>query len=373
MKRTPEQFRLAFLYAASTLIAACNFGSEPGSPADTPPGASAGANQSVLERSSVQLTGNGSGSDTPLTFEWIQTSGSTVTINNADRAQVSFDAPAVAAGSEVLTFRFTVTDSSGRNATDDIDVTVSDVPPGSAAGADQAVLENSLVQLSGSGAGSATPLMFAWTQIGGPTVTINNANSALASFTAPDVAAGAPEVLVFQLAVTDSDGQVATDTVAVSVSETQAIITISGRLEYQFPNPNANCDGLNFASIDVRPMRQVTVQLIDANSNALLDTMVSDDSGNYAFTSNSQSPVFVRVRSELIRNGNPSWNVEVRDNTSNTGQPLLQRPIYVLDGPASSPNGANDVRNLLATHGWTGAGFTGSRSAAPFAVLDTNR
>jgi hypothetical protein len=45
--------------------------------------------------------------------------------------------------------------------------------------------------------------------------------------------------------------------------------------------------------------------------------------------------------------------------------------LYVLDGPAGSPNGANEVRNLLARTGWTGSGFTGTRAAAPFSVLDT--
>jgi len=229
------------------------------------------------------------------------------------------------------------------------------------------------VQLNGTGTDpdAGDTLTFLWSQTGGTGVVLNTPSSAQASFTAPNVPPNMPEVLTFQLTVTDAAGLSASDTVGITVSEPAAQVTISGNLSFEFPIPNPNCNGLNFNAVEVRPIRQATVQLIDALSNAVVAATVSDDAGFYSFVADGQSSVFVRVRAELKKSGAPSWDVEVRDNTSATGSPLAQRPMYVLDGVARSPNGADDQRDLLATHGWTGSGFTGTRSAAPFSILDT--
>jgi K319-like protein len=245
--------------------------------------------------------------------------------------------------------------------------------PTARAGIDQSVVENVTVQLSGSGSDQnvGDTLTFAWTQTSGTGVTINNPGLAQASFLAPDVAPNVPETLSFRLTVTDAGGLSATDDIDVTVSEAAPVVTISGLLQYEFPTPKAMCDGLNFVPSNVRPIRGATVQLVDANGGAVLDSMVSGGDGSYSFQADGQTSVFVRVRAELKRSGSPSWDVEVRDNTANTTAALDQRPLYVLDGPAGNPNGADEVRNLLATHGWTGTSFAGTRSAAPFSVLDT--
>jgi K319L-like, PKD domain len=245
--------------------------------------------------------------------------------------------------------------------------------PTASAGIDQSVVENTTVQLSGSGSdqNAGDTLSYEWTQMSGNAVTINNAGLAQASFLAPNVAANVPETLTFRLTVTDAGGLSATDDVDVTISEPAPVVTISGALQYEFPTPKAMCDGLNFVPGNVRPIRGATVQLVDANGGAVLDSMVSGDDGSYSFQADGQTSVFVRVRAELQRSGSPSWDVEVRDNTANTTTALNQRPLYVLDGPAGNPNGADETRNLLATHGWTGTAFNGTRSAAPFSVLDT--
>lgn len=82
------------------------------------------------------------------------------------------------------------------------------------AGVDQTVSVNAVVTLSGIGTDAdGNPLTFAWTQTAGtPTVTINNATSATASFTAPNTAT----VLTFQLTVSDGTDTNA-DTVVVTV------------------------------------------------------------------------------------------------------------------------------------------------------------
>jgi len=246
--------------------------------------------------------------------------------------------------------------------------------PTVSAGADQSVAEMTAVNLNGSGSDPDTgdTLTFAWIQTAGQSVTINNANMANADIMAPDVAAGAPEVLTFQLSVSDGSGGNATDTTDVTVQEPQAMVTVSGKVQYEFVPPSANCFGLNYSAIVVRPIRQATVQIIDDGSGAVIDSALSNDTGDYSFTVTANTMVRLRVRAELIRGGaNPSWNVEVRDNTANTGSPLSQRPLYVLDGATFDSGGLPMTRDLTATTGWGGASYTGVRAAAPFSVLDT--
>ncbi len=245
--------------------------------------------------------------------------------------------------------------------------------PTANAGADQTVPEMTAVFLNGSASDpdAGDTLTYAWTQTLGTTVTINNATMEDADFIAPDVAAGVPEDLEFQLLVTDSAGATSQDRVTITVQEPQAMVTISGKVQYEFVPPNANCNGLAYGGTVTRPIRQATVQIIGDATAAVIDTMVSNDAGDYAFTVNANTNVFLRVRAELIRGGaNPSWSVEVRDNTANIASPLSQRPLYVLDG-ASFDSGILDMnRDLTATTGWGGAIYTGVRAAAPFAILD---
>ncbi len=147
-------------------------------------------------------------------------------------------------------------------------------------------------------------------------------------------------------------------------------VTISGKAQYEFPPPEPGCSGLDFNSIELRPIRQAPVQAIDPATQAVLAETVSDDSGDWSLTVDAGTDVFLRVRAELQKSGSPSWNVQVRDNTSETGLALLQRPIYVLDGATFDTGDTDTTRDITAATGWGGTGYTGPRSAAPFAVLD---
>ncbi len=249
--------------------------------------------------------------------------------------------------------------------------------PTVSAGADQSVAEMTVVNLNGSGSDpdAGDTLTFAWTQTAGQSVTINNPNTANADFMAPDVTAGAPEVLTFRLSVNDGNGGNATDTTDVTVQEPQAMVTISGKVQYEFVKPTLDCGRLDFANIVTRPIRRATVEIWDFAANTRIDSTVSSDTGNYSFTVPASSRVFLRVRAELKKSGSPSWDVEVRDNVVDpmdlSPPPLNQRPLYVLGG-ADFDSGALDMtRNLTATTGWDGNSYSMPRAAAPFSVLDT--
>lgn len=191
---------------------------------NTPPNANAGTDYSLDE--DTQGTLNGSGSSDPdldvLTYAWTQISGPAVTLTGAGTVTATFLAPQVAA-STPLTFRLTVNDGRGGTDTDDIVVTVLDVPvnqpPTANAGADQNVAYGQVVTLDG--AGSTDPendtLTYAWVQIGGTTsVTLGSSTTVSTTFTAPAV----DDTLIFQLLVDDGNGNTALDTVTIEVRAT---------------------------------------------------------------------------------------------------------------------------------------------------------
>ena len=180
-----------------------------------PPAANAGVNQSVNEQQLVAL--DGSGSSDPdgdaLSYSWAQVSGPPVVMSDPTAAKPTFMAPFVVLGGETLTFELTVT-ANGDTDTDTVSISVVNVnhAPVAAAGDDQSIAEGSLVTLDGQDSFDvdADPISYTWVQISGPAVTLNGANTATPSFTAPLVSVSASArslvsstTLVFKLVVDD--------------------------------------------------------------------------------------------------------------------------------------------------------------------------
>lgn len=245
--------------------------------------------------------------------------------------------------------------------------------PTSNAGPDQTVTEGSSVNLDGTASSdpdTGDTLTYTWTQTGGQTVTIINNQTSAANFVAPDVAAGAPETLTFQLEVSDGSAS-NNDTIIVTVQEGQTMVTVSGKVNYEFVPPNIDCRGLNFVGTVVRPIRGATVLLINAASGAELGRMSSTDNGDYSFTGIPASiDVRLRVLAELVQTGQPNWNAQVRDNTDAASGALPNRALYAVEGSNFNTGSIDVIRDLTATTGWGVNSYTGPRSAAPFAILD---
>ena len=193
-----------------------------------PPVANAGVNQTVDEGDPVTLNGTNSSDPntcpTPdtLSYAWTQTAGTSVVLTGADTATPSFTAPSVGPAGEVLTFQLTVTDSTNLTDTATVNVTVSNVniPPVADAGPPQTVDEDVLVTLNGTNSSDpdGSVVAYAWTQTGGPTVTLTGADTATPTFTTPQVTS-AGVVLTFSLVVTDDLGlQSNPDTTTVTIT-----------------------------------------------------------------------------------------------------------------------------------------------------------
>lgn len=151
-------------------------------------------------------------------------------------------------------------------------------------------------------------------------------------------------------------------------------VTISGTVAYEFVPPNLNCQGLDFAATVIRPIRGATVELVDLANNELGSTVAGED-GSYSFANiDANRDVRIRVRAELKRTGSPSWDVEVRDNVIDPDDtnppPLTARPLYAIVSDFNTGT-ADLTRDLTARTGWDGSGYSGTRAAAPFAVLDS--
>ncbi len=192
---------------------------------DPPTAVPAAIPSAALEGDLVTLDGSGSGDPNgdPLTYTWEQTGGDPVTLTPSG-SNATFTAPAVSAieGSKTLDFQLTVFDGELSD-TKPVSVTVSHVnqTPVADAGTDQMVPEGSNTCLNGSGSwdpdGNTDSLTYAWTQLDGPTVTLDNPSATGPCFDTPDVGPAGAD-LTFELTVTDSHGASNSDTVVVHVT-----------------------------------------------------------------------------------------------------------------------------------------------------------
>ena len=142
----------------------------------------------------------------------------------------------------------------------------------------------------------------------------------------------------------------------MNVSEPLSIVSVAGRLTYERPLPNQGCRGYDFSFIFDRPVRRATALLLDAANN-VLGTTQTDDDGNYSFTGvPANTDVRIRVRAELVQDSGPqTWEVYVRDNTSNTAVGLENRPIYEVQWSLFNTGVTNSTDNdFTATTGWSG-------------------
>jgi hypothetical protein len=193
---------------------------------------------SALEGDMVTLDGSGSSdpNNDPLTYTWTQVGTPAVTLTPSG-SNATFIAPAVSAAQVTLTFNLSVFDGEFTD-TKPVSITVShkNQPPVANAGQTnppESVPEGMNACLHGSGSydPEGDALTYAWTQLDGPMVTLDNPMSSGPCFATPDVGPAGAD-LHFQLIVTDSHG--------ASSDPTLAAATVLVHISYVNQPPTAN-------------------------------------------------------------------------------------------------------------------------------------
>lgn len=219
-------------------------------------------------------------------------------------------------------------------------------PPTADAGADRTVDERATVVLSGSGTDPEDrALRYSWNQISGPSVLLSHSNypgatsqSQNSSFTAPEAPASPNVSLQFRLTVKDDALQRATDTVTVTVRNTDAIPN-------RAPTASAGADQsvLEGAAVTLDGSGSSDPDAGDALSYAWTQLRGPD----VALSSGSaQSPTFTapEVRAGSVQ---LQFKLVVRDSSGAPGHPDYAS-VTVSDVPAPASNRAPVARPDVA-------------------------
>ena len=271
------------------------------------PKAAAGEDREVNEGSLVILDATNSydPDGDPITgFQWIQIDGTpTVVLEGANTALASFTAPLLSggvSGSATLVFRLTVSDGTLLGI-DDVVVTVAQVnhPPTANAGSPQTVRPGQLVTLDGRGSSDPDndPLKYEWTQVGGPTVVLQDPQAAISSFTAPPVAETLD--LVFQLKVSDTL-EMATAMVNITVKNGPPLCSLARAIPEILWPPNHKMVPVNIEGVTDPDDSSITIQIVGVTQDEPVNGLGDGDTSPDAIIEGNT----VLLRAERAGNGN---------------------------------------------------------------------
>lgn len=253
-----------------------------------------------------------------------------------------------------------------------ITVTGPNQPPIAYAGEDRSANWGDRVFLSGYGSTDPGGEVrgYNWTQVAGPTVTLQRGDPALLEFSAPRVTT--ETILRFQLIVTDNLGLAsAPDLVDVIVSPpTDSVVTVQGDITYErVPFAATLGSGLDYHAVRREPARGVAFAIVDAASLVVYERGSTDANGRYSGSAPANRTVRIEVRAELVRSAPaalPRWDIRVQPGHGNVYS------SYAASS-ASFDSGTGALQNVNIPAGWDPVTRrpNGARLAAPFAILDT--
>lgn len=172
--------------------------------------------------------------------------------------------------------------------------------------------------------------------------------------------------MTFTLTCTGIGGTSAPQSVQVAVNAPPAgHAIVSGTILFErIPFDSVLGGGLDSDNPVPSPVRGVVVEALPSPTGTPIATTSTNSRGQYAFVLPHNTTVTVLAKAQLLATGaGPKWDFRVLNNTSG-GLWALDRSIDI--GTTDLPN-----IDLTAGTGWDGSGYTGTRAAAPFAVLDT--
>lgn len=137
-------------------------------------------------------------------------------------------------------------------------------------------------------------------------------------------------------------------------------VTVTGVVTYT-GYPLSTSSGINYNSPIEKPIRGAVVEIRNENGTVLSRGNTST-TGGYSLAAPSNTAITVLVKAAL---GDPlSPNTYVVDNTDGNA-------LYSLFSKTTTSNGGTTNHSFNAPSGWGGNSYTSTRSAAPFAILDT--
>ncbi len=336
-----------------------------------PPVAIAGPNQIVDERTIVNLDGTSSfdPDNDPISYQWSQISGPSVTLGMSSLPNPSFTAPEVPLSGAILSFVLTTSDGSLTNTSAPIFIKINYVnrPPVASAGQDQTVFMQTPVSLDGTSSSDPDKdaITYSWSQIGGPIVTLNLANPARPTFVAPIVATAGATVS-FSLIV--SDGQ---------LSSAAALV-------------NIDIKNVNHAPVASAGSTQIVTSGAFINLNASdsydpdgdsLTYVWSEVSGPAVTIMNSHSAIASFTAPAFSNNTNLNFKVTVSDGQLNSSASVIitvQRLNIAPIANAGSPQTvqSTDIVSLDGSGSYDPNGdpisYLWQQTGGPTAVMDSN-
>ncbi len=135
---------------------------------------------------------------------------------------------------------------------------------------------------------------------------------------------------------------------------------------------SASCGslGLDYAKTVQKPVRFAKAAVLDADSKqVLMDNLRTDAAGRVSFSVAVDQAFIVRVYAESSGDGAASWGLRIVDNNGADQEGTY--PLYVLESGAINANAVTEPVTLQAESGWGLTKYTQTRSAAPFAILDS--
>ncbi len=162
----------------------------------------------------------------------------------------------------------------------------------------------------------------------------------------------------FSLCATLASGCAGDKTTPVGSNSGPSSPTISGTLRYERVPHRSTGEGLDYAATFQMPMRGVAVHLMGAVDNREIAITTTAEDGSYSFEYDKDAPVKLWIYAETL---DPPISVE--DNTDGNA-------VYVLESELIDPRTKRPL-DLTARTGFVGDAFVVSRSAAPFAILDS--
>ncbi|MDP2716147.1 hypothetical protein [Rheinheimera sp.] len=211
--------KVAAVLVAGVLLGGCS--------SDDDAVANAGADVSLKERRSVQISGSSASGEGELTVSWSQMSGPDVIFSALDTLSPTITAPSVDVDSAAV-LRLSVTDAKGQTATDDVTVTLLNNLLPQLSGEPDAIAEKADISLTAPLTDDGEITAVSWLQTAGPTVALTGSDTDTVSFTTPAVTELTS--LSFMLTVTDDDDETAELELVVDIAPALVAFTLEGQV-----------------------------------------------------------------------------------------------------------------------------------------------